>query len=468
MNPDEIPRATAASLAAAIREGSITATMAVDACLDAIDRLDDDLHAFVTVAPDAARARAASLDGLARQGRFLGPLHGIPVAIKDLVATEGIRTTRGSLRHIDDIPKTDDLVVARLKDAGAVIVGKTNTPEFGFGALCRNEIAGNTANPYAPDRSSGGSSGGSAVAVATGMVPLTHGTDFGGSVRTPASFCNVVGVRPSAGRVPRVPKGLPWETLLAHGALARTVEDAHLMLAVMSGGDRRDPSSLFAVALDATGPAPVDPAAVRIGFSADLGITEVDADVEAVFAEASQAIRQAFPNSRDICPDFTGARDSFETLRAAMLFHDLGPLLDRVDPPLTETVRWNVERGRDITAARFLAAEAARGEIIGRCVSYFDDMDVLVTVSASVPPFPLDQDNVEAINGKPTRNIIDYLAITYAISLVGLPAVSIPAGCTPEGLPVGIQLVAGPGEDAKLLALAAHMERELGFRHTFP
>ena len=468
MADEELSRVSAVSLSDSIRSRRISAVEAVNASLETIERLDGDIHAFITVCPEAAREEAARLDDLAGRGEFLGPLHGIPIGVKDLVATKGIRTTKGSLRHVHDIPETDDLVVARLKDAGAVIVGKTNTPEFGFGALCRNEIAGNTKNPYAQDRSSGGSSGGSAAAVATGMVALAHGEDFGGSVRTPASFCNVVGFRPSAGLVPRVPKGPPWDTLLAHGVLARSVEDAALMLQVMAGGDPRDPATLYAPPLDEILLPPVDSTAIRINFSTDLGIAEIDSEVATVFAQKCNVISEEFPNTGNGCPDFEGAQDCFGTLRAALLFHDLGPLLDADDPPLSETVRWNVARGADIYAYQFIAAETVRGDIYRRCVSFFQNVDVLVTVSASVPPFPLDQENVEVINSKPTRNIIDYLAITYVISLVGLPAISIPAGKTPEGLPVGIQLIAGPGQDRKLLEVAAHMERVLGFRHEFP
>lgn len=203
---------------------------------------------------------------------------------------------------------------------------------------------------------------------------------------------------------------------------------------------------------------------MRVAWSLDLGITDIDHTVAAVFHDAVAAISALCPATRYAAPDFSDAKDSFETLRAAMLFHGLGPLLDAEGPPLSDTVRWNVARGAEISAARYLAAEAKRGAIISRCAAFFADTDVLIIPAASVPPFPLDQENVDAINGRPTANMIDYLAITYAITLTGLPAISIPAGYTPDGLPVGIQLVGRPGGDAQLLAIAQYCETVLGLR----
>lgn len=456
-------RATTARLAA--RE--ISAAQLVEETLAVIAELDPHHHAFITVAADTARQRAREIDAAAADGRLLGPLHGLPVAIKDLTPTAGIRTTRGSRHHLDDVPDEDDLVVARLRNAGAIIIGKTNTPEFGFGALCRNEIAGNTVNPYARERTSGGSSGGSAVAVATGMVPLAHGTDFGGSVRTPASFCSIVGFRPGAGTVPRMPKGLPWETLATHGILARSAGDAELMLQAIAGGDPRDPVSVHAPAFV---PADGMPAlgALRLAASPDLCIATIDPAVASVFEGAVTAIAGAGAGVTRSAPDFSGAQQAFETLRAAMLFHDFGPLLDRPGSMLSPTVRWNVERGRGIAANDVIAAEVARGRIYQSCIALFDDVDFLLTPSASVLPFPLDQEEILEIAGKPLRNIVDYLTITYAVSLTGLPAMSIPCGWTGDGLPVGMQIVGPPRSEAALLAFGRRLEHDLSFRHRFP
>lgn len=461
----DLSRLSAGELAGRIQTGRATATEAVDAALAVVEEQDGRLHAFVTVDAEGARREARRLDALAANGRFVGPLHGVPLAVKDLLPTAGLRTTRGSLLHRDDVPPEDDLVVSRLRAAGAVIVGKTNTPEFGFGALCSNEIAGSTANPYAPDRTSGGSSGGAAVAVATGMAALSLGTDFGGSARTPASFCNVVGFRPGAGVVPKVPKAALWETMATYGTLTRTVGDARLMLSAMTGRDARDPASVEAPDLSA------DLSAVeglRLAASSDLGIATISSEVSAAFAGAVDRIRLAGLPVADDRPDFSGAQDAFETLRAAMLFHDFGHLLEKPGYVPSATLRWNVERGRDISAAAWLDAESVRARIYQHCVAFFERFDFLLLPAASVGPWPLTQAEVTEIDGRPLRHIIDYLTITYAISLVGLPAISIPGAWTSNGLPFGLQIVAGPRRDAGLLAFAEYLERELGFRHSFP
>tara|TARA_R110000868_G_scaffold408138_5_gene690486 strand:- start:4523 stop:5992 length:1470 start_codon:yes stop_codon:yes gene_type:complete len=463
-----IMRMSAVDLVRAIRMGEISAQDAVDASLSTIEKCDHDLHSFITIAADSARKSAQKLDDIQAGGGALGPLHGVPVAVKDLTLTAGIRTTFGSARHAQHVPVDDDLVVSRLKVAGAIIIGKTNTPEYGFGALCKSAPGGNTVNPYDARRSSGGSSGGSAVAVATGMTPLAHGTDFGGSVRTPASFCNIVGFRPGAGRIPRVPKGMPWETLMSHGVLARSVEDAALMASVLSGGDERDPASLFAPAISAELSDSTSRQDIRIKISPDLGCLEIDTDVANVFDIAVSALRPYFPNIEQGCPNFEGAIGAFEVIRAAMLFHHLGPLLDSHENPLSETVRWNVARGRNLTAEELIQAETMRGKIIARCVAFFKDTDVLIIPSASVLPFPLDQENVDQINGQKMSSIIDYLAVTFFISLSGLPCISIPAGFSDGGLPVGIQLVAGPGRDNNLIRIAALVSDLCGFKHAFP
>lgn len=458
--PDTPARTDAVEMGSAIRSGHLTASEAVAATLSEIDRQEPDLHAFITVDAKGARETAIRLDRLAAEGTFAGPLHGVPVSVKDLLPTAGLRTTFGSALHTATVPNFDDLAVARLRAAGAVIVGKTNTPEFGFGALCKNAVAGNTANPFAPERSSGGSSGGSAVAVATGMSALSLGTDFGGSVRTPAAFCNVVGLRPTAGLIPRVPKKLPWDALPSHGILARSVADARLMLSVLAGADPRDPVSSVH-----SPPAPSGP--LRFAATPDLGICAIDHAVVAAFEAAVQRIEALAPVTR-ATPDMQGSHKAFETIRGANLFFEFGRTLDENPETLSETARWNIERGRGISASELLAAEQMRGEIRLRCLKFFEDHDILLLPAASVPPFPLEQENVDSINGQPTRNIIDYLTITYAISLIGFPAISVPAGRSEGGLPFGLQMVAAPGQDQLLMDAAAQVEALQGHGHSFP
>lgn len=468
LSQDNFCRLTANDIAQATQRGDLLTTDVLEACLARIEQLDPELHAFITVASDDARARAAELDAMPPEVSAGQVLHGVPVAIKDLVETRGIRTTKGSTRWAQQVPDHDDLVVERLRRAGAIIVGKTNTPEFGFGALCENPIAGNTVNPYDRRFTSGGSSGGSAVAVAAGLVPIAHGSDFGGSVRTPASFCGVIGLRPGAGLVPRVPKSLPWDALQTHGVLARTARDAALMLQAVSGGDARDPVSTYARSMAMPDWGDQRLRSLRVAHSVDLGVAMIDREVAAVFEAACGRIHTLVEEMHPAHPDCTDVQATFETLRGAVIAHELGAVVDDSTYPTSDTVRWNVERGRQLTARSVMAAEASRGDLIRRFLAFFEEHDVLLTVSASIPPFPNSQPDVLEINGQPLRHIVDYLTITFAISVVGVPALSIPCGRTGAGLPVGMQLIGPPMSEPRLLAFADLLERELGFRHQFP
>jgi len=442
---------------------------AVQACLAQIEQQDRTLQAYITVCAEAAIAAAEEADAAVKRGDRLPPLHGVPIAIKDLAATAGIRTTYGSQLYQNHVPTYDDLCVARLKAAGAIILGKTNTPEFGMGAHCTNTLCGPTATPYDPHRSSGGSSGGSAVAVATGMAYLAHGTDMGGSVRTPASFCDVVGLRPSAGRIPRYPKLLPGEVLSTDGVLARCVEDAALMLSVMAGYDSRDPISLATPRWEMPefSDAVCDRLSgkIRLAYSTDLGIAVIDPVVRDVFEGAIARLASICDYIVPEHPDCSTAKVTFETLRAAIIYQAHHRQLENHAEQLSSTVRWNIERGNGITAEAFLKAEMERGRLYQRFLKFFESYDVLVTVSASVPPFPHDQPEILDINGTPLDNIIDYLMITYTLTLTGLPVVSIPCGRTPTGLPIGMQLVGKPHQEGELLQFAYLLQEQLNFRH---
>ncbi|MEL7504830.1 MAG: amidase [Cyanobacteria bacterium J06554_6] len=447
----------------------IQATAVVNSCLQAIEQSNDRLKAFITVCADQALAAAQQIDEARSRGESLGPLAGIPFSAKDLTPTAGIRTTMGSLIYQDWIPNRDELCISRLRQAGGILIGKTNTPEFGLGAHCTNPLFGPTANPYDPACSSGGSSGGAAVSVATGMCALAQGTDMGGSVRTPASFCGVVGLRPSAGRIPRSRKPLLWDYLDTDGILARTVEDAALMLSVMAGGDARDPISIAATWSPPSFDAAVQLAGtIRVGFSADLGITPVDAEVQAVFEQAIACLTPLCQQVTPAHPDCSMAQPAFETMRAALLWYKQKQHYEEHFDQLTDTVRWNVARGKDLSATDFLAASAQRDQLYRNFLTFFDTHDILATVSACVLPFPHDQPEVLRVNDTPLRNIIDYLTITYTISLTGLPALSIPCGWTASGLPVGMQLVGPPHSEATLLQFAYALQEALGFHHRWP
>ncbi|TVP63354.1 MAG: amidase [Leptolyngbya sp. LCM1.Bin17] len=459
---------SATALAQAIRTQTVSAVAAVEACLAQIQDLDPQLKAFITLDGDRAREAARQADQAVAAGDPLGPLHGVPIAIKDLTATAGLRTTYGSPLFADHIPTQDEGCVARLRGAGAIVLGKTSTPEFGMGTGTTNPLVGTTLNPHDPSRTCGDSSGGSAVAVASGMTYLAQGTDMGGSVRTPASFCGLVGLRPALGRIARVPKALPWEALVTDGILARTVEDAALMLSAMAGVDHRDPA---AIAVEHWWVPPFSQKPwpeIRLGYSETLGVTPVAAAVAEVFNQAVAAIAQVCPQTHRATIDCSDAKAAFETLRAATVHHLYHPLWQAHRDRLSATVRWEIEQGLGLTAADYLRAEAQRGQILQNFLAFFADHDALLLPSASVLPFPASQAAVLAIDGTPLENPIDYLAITYTLSLTGLPIISLPCGWTRSGLPVGMQIVGKPHGEAQLLQFAYYLQEVLGFRHRWP
>ncbi|WP_430397252.1 amidase [Ferrovibrio sp.] len=421
------------------------ASLAAD-CLDRIARGDTALKSCLAV-DDAAPVEAT---------RAGGPLHGLPLGVKDLLATKGLRTTQGSSLFKDMVPERDDPLIARARAAGAVILAKTNTPEFGFGAHCTNRLAGPTANPHDLTRSSGGSSGGSAAAVAAGLLPAAIGTDFGGSVRTPAGFCGVVGFRPTPGRLAAPERPLAWDALPTAGFLTRSTRDARLLLDVLSAPDMRDPLSLRAW------PQPGNITAPRIAASEDLGVAPVAETERAALHAAASAIGGVATAH----PDCSGAVDAFKILRAAHIHQSLSSLRDRFGDQLTETVRWNIARGDHLTAAEYLTAERQRGALHRRFLDFFDRYDFLLLPAASIEPFHHDAGEVLEIDGMPLPSVIDYLAITFIISLTGCPALSLPYWPEGRALPFGLQIVAAPGADHALLDFAAGLEQRpaFGFR----
>jgi amidase len=448
------------------RQGAISAAELVGAALERIDVLDGRLKAFMTVDEAGARRAAAALDAVPPSQR--GPLHGLPIAFKDLIATAGVRTTYGSLVYADNIPTADELFVRRAREAGGVMIGKTTTPEFGYGAICQNRIAGPTANPYDLARTSGGSSGGSAVAVCTGMASIAHGTDFGGSCRMPASLSGVVGLRPTAGRVANPAKPLSWDDLNVHGVIARNVEDVALLLSVVSGGDVSDPTSLGheKFAMPDFQPEPL--ADLRVAVKLDLGTLPIDREVRPVLEKAVANIAGLYGDLEDCGPDFSGAMDPFMRLRGSILYRTLGHLLEKEREKLTPSVIWNIERGKDVSADDFLKAEHERGRIWHNVADFFRDHDIFICVTTSIAAFPNAQSDVLLIDGKPMASIIDYMAPTATMSLFGLPALSIPCGFTSSGLPVGLQIVSRPFAEDMLLRFAFTLQQNLGFAHRWP
>jgi len=453
----DLPLMTASALAAALRSGELSARTVLDAHLARIAKYEPGLAAFITLDAAGARDQAVRLDAITPEAR--GPLHGLPVAVKDLVDTAGLRTTYGSALFADHVPDTDDLVVERLREAGAIIVGKTNTPEFGFGAICQNQLCGPTRNPFDPALTSGGSSGGSAVAVATGMVPLAHGTDFGGSVRTPASFCGAVAIRPTPGRIPAPKRRLAWDRLATHGVMARNVDDCALMLAALSALHADDPTSI----IPDRAPPTERP---RIAATADFDAAPVSIAVRERFAEALDQLSRAVGKPANASPDCHGAPGIFKTLRAAHVRHAFKPAADRLGDRLTPTAAWNIAEGEGISAQDYLDAESMRGQLYRNFTAFFRAHDLLIAPAASVLPWPNEVPDVLSIDGRALSSIIDYLAVTFIVSLVGFPVLTLPAPQGNHRLPFGLQVIARPGEEALLTSFGRALE-SAGFRHRF-
>ncbi|WP_043638737.1 amidase [Nonomuraea candida] len=450
----ELHYLTASELARLIRTRQVSAVEALEACLARIEEVNPRVNAIVTLVADRAAEAARAADAALSRGEPAGPLHGVPVAHKDLVDTAGIRTTYGSPLFADHVPARDDVIVRRLRAAGAVTVGKTNTPEFGTGSHTVNEVFGATRNPYDLSKSAGGSSGGAAAALATGMVPLADGSDMGGSLRNPASFCNVVGLRPTPGRVPAPSDLAAWYTLSVPGPMARTVEDVTLMLGAVAGFDRRSPYSIKEV----FAPEPErGVAGLRVAWSPDLGGLPVDTRTAAVTATAPGVFERLGARVEQVELDLTGADDAFRTYRAwyYLLAHGdksgLGP-----------NTAWNVEQGRALTGADLARAEVARSRLYQRMADFFDTYDVLIAPVSQVPPFPVEQPHVSEINGQRLPDYLTWMRSAYWISALHSPAASVPAGFTGDGLPVGVQIVGRPFEDARVLRVARAFEEATG------
>ncbi|MET9339860.1 amidase [Nonomuraea sp. NPDC003804] len=447
----ELHYLTATEMARLVRAREVSAVELLEAHLARIEQVNPAVNAIVTLVAERALDQAKAADA----GEPRGPLHGVPVAHKDLVDTAGIRTTYGSPLFAHHVPGQDDLLVERLRKAGAITVGKTNTPEFGTGSHTVNEVFGATRNPYDLSRSAGGSSGGAAAALATGMVPLADGSDMGGSLRNPASFCNVVGLRPTPGRVPDISDTAAWYTLAVSGPMARTVEDLELMLSVMSGFDPRSPYAI-------TEPYTPDPETsvrgLRVAFSPDLGGLPVDPETAAVTEAAVRVLDRLGAVVERVDLDLSDADDAFRTYRAWYYALSFGEL-----ERLGANTAWNVEQGRTVTGADLARAEKLRSGLYQRMAAFFDTYDVLVAPVSQVPPFPVERPYVDEINGVKLPDYLAWMRSAYWISVLHAPAASVPAGFTSTGLPVGVQVVGRPFADARVLRVARAFEQATGY-----
>ena len=459
MSSDELCWLSATELAARIRRRDVSCREVMDAHLDRIARVNPRLNAIVTLLAEQGRERAVAADERLARGEAVGPLHGLPIAHKDLVLTKGVRTTLGSPIFADFVPDQDEIIVERLRAAGAIMIGKTNTPEFGAGSQTYNQVFGATRNPYDSSMTCGGSSGGAAVALATGMLPIADGSDLGGSLRNPASFCNVVGLRPAPGRVPTWPHRVGWFPLAVEGPLARTVQDVALLLSVMAGPDPRAPIAIAESGAQFRQPLERSFAGVRVAWSPTLGGLPVDPRVGAVLDAARPVFADLGCAVDEATPDFQDADEVFRVWRAWYFDLALGELLPEHRAAMKETVVWNIEEGAKLNGPQIGRAEKQRTLLYHRVREFMEHYEFLVLPVSQVPPFDVRQPYVTEINGVAMETYLDWMRSCSYVSVTGLPAISVPAGFTPEGLPVGVQIVGRHQDELGVLRLAYAFEQ---------
>jgi amidase len=462
---DELIRASAREVVGRLRRREVTPAELLAAARKRIAETDAAINALPTLCFERAEAAARNLPAEDDAPGWLG---GLPIAIKDLTDVKGVRTTFGSPVFADNVSEASNILVERLEARGALVVAKSNTPEFGAGGNTFNPVFGTTSTPWNTALTSGGSSGGAAAALAAGQVWLAHGSDLGGSLRTPASFCGVVGLRPSPGRVANAPKRDLFNPLSVQGPMARNVGDVALMLDAMSGFDARDPISLprpetsFLAAAEAPRPPR------RVAFSADLGITPIDPEIAAICTAAVRRLEAERIAVEEAHPDLSDAYDIFQTLRAALFAINYAPLLESHREKLKPDFIWNIEKGLALDAGAIGRAERARTALYERVLAFFGTHDLLLCPAAIVPPFDAGTIWIDRIGEHAFETYMDWLTITFALTLAAVPVLVIPCGVTASGLPVGLQLVARPRAEHTLLSHGAFAEALFGMADKVP
>ncbi len=464
MQPCDLNAVEARALIGAKR---LSASELVESCIARIEAVDHAVNAMVARDFDRARAAAKQADAATMHGAACGALHGLPIGIKDLQNVAGLRTTYGSTLFRDHVPGEDSLIVASVRKAGAIVLGKTNTPEWGAGANTRNGVYGATGNPFDPARSAAGSSGGSGVALATGMVPLATGSDTGGSLRNPAAYNGIVGFRPTPGLVPGEQRSLGWNPLPVLGPMARTVPDLCLLLSAMASDDAGDPLAttvhgrLIRRPEDFAVPARLDLAGLRVALTPDFGFAPTERHIREVFAEKCGLFRDAFAVAEEATPDCSGTDETFAVLRALTF---LANHHERVrDTPLGvgPNVQANVAEGLGYSALDIAQAMKQQTVLYHRWQSFFERYDVILSPAVTISPRPWTELFPAEIDGHKTLNYFHWLACAYAVTVVGHPALSLPVGLDRHGMPFGLQIVGPRGGDAKVLAVAAALESAL-------
>lgn len=459
MSTSELCFTTATDLVRMIRQKEVSVREVMEAHLAQVDRINPTVNAVTTYHPEKALEQATQADERLSAGEPTGPLFGLPVAHKDLTLTKGVKTTYGSPIFKDFIPEEDALIVERLKHAGAISFGKTNVPEFGAGSQTFNPVFGATLNPYDTTRTCGGSSGGAGVALACGMLPIADGSDMGGSLRNPANFCNVVGLRPSSGRVPKWPSLNAWSQLSVQGPMARTVQDTALMLSAIAGPDPRDPLSITEPGLVFRQPLDRDFKDVRIAWSRDFGDLPIDPEVTQVL----EAKRSVFDDlgciTEEATPDFSEADEVFKVLRAWTFAQGYADLLAEHREEMKDTVIWNIEAGLALTGPQIAEAQVKGTTLYHRVRTFMDDYEFMIFPVSQIPPFDVNQPYITEINGVKMETYIDWMKSCYYITAAGLPAISVPCGFTETGLPVGIQIVGRFQDEMGVLQMAHAFEQ---------
>jgi amidase len=453
----------ARKLARLIRSRKLSALEVTKAFIAQVERVNPSVNAIVTFVPEEALKAAKRIDAAMRRASApVGPLAGLPIAYKDMLPTQGIRTTYGSRVHEHNVPAEDHVLVERLARAGAITLGKTNTPEFAAGSQTFNAVFGATLNPYDLDKTCGGSSGGAAVAVATGMLPFADGSDLGGSLRNPGNFCNVVGLRPTPGRVPAYPAADAWASLGVLGPIARSVDDAAFLFAAMAGPDARSPIGITEDGARFAKPLERDFRKVRVAWSRNLGGLPVDPRVTAVLESRRRVLEDLGCIVEEAEPDLSGADEAFHVLRALGYLQRYAGLLEKHRAVIKDTVVWNIEEGLRMDAARVARAMNLRSDLFRRMREFLQRYEFLCLPVNQVPPFAASTEWVREIDGVKMQTYIDWMKSAYFITMTSHPAISVPAGFTGDEppLPVGLQVVGRYRDDFGVLQLARAFEGE--------
>lgn len=461
MSQPELPDLTAREVRALIGRKAISPVELMDACIARIEAVDGTVNAIVARRLDGAREDARAAEAAVLRGDELGPLHGLPVTIKDLNDVAGLRTTYGSLAFKDHVPAREDRNVGRLRQAGAIVLGKSNAPEFGAGINTTNKVYGPTRNPFDPARIAGGSSGGAAASLACSMTPIAHGSDTGGSIRIPAAYCGVVGLRPTPGVVPSERRDAGWLALSVEGPMARDVRDTALLMGSMAAHDPDDPLSRPVDRAALANPAPLDLGRLRVAISTDLGFVPVEPEMAAAFREKVARFRHVFREAVDIDPPLADVRATYEVLRTIRSVLAFKSLVAEKGELISEGVKRNVAAGLAYTLEDQAIAHARQTRIHRDILRFFREFDLLLTPTMAFPAHAVDTEFRAQAAGAKLNTYFDGVALTFALTVAALPSLSMPCGLDPIGLPFGLQIAATPHGDAFLLRAAASLEDAL-------